>query len=240
MQNVRRLILGAGFRGCGRIRRLCRQLSENAQTRRVYSKYRDYTMVPRSGFSDNLSLARRVAGVEGCVVECGVWKGGMSAALVSVMGRQRPYFLFDSFEGLPPAKPMDGPAALRWQKDTKSPKYFDNCRAGEEYAYRAMTLSGAPSFRLVKGWFNDTLPGFEPPEPIALLRLDGDWYDSTMVCLESLYDHVAPGGLVILDDYYAWDGCSRALHDFLSKRSAVERIRSQGEVCFFQKAAASG
>lgn len=186
---------------------------------------------------DNLRLARRVSNVDGCVVECGVWRGGMTAALVSVLGAHRKYFLFDSFEGLPPAKPVDGAAALRWQRDTQSAGYYDNCSAGEEFARRAMMLSGAASFYLIKGWFEKTLSDFSPPEPIALLRLDGDWYDSTLVCLERLFEHVAPGGMIILDDYYTWDGCSRALHDFLSRHSAVERIQNLGGVCYIEKAA---
>ena len=195
-------------------------------------------MIESDTYAGNLSLASKVTGVSGCVVECGVWRGGMSAGLATILGADRNYFLFDSFEGLPPAKEIDGDAALNWQLNKESPNYFDNCTAGEEYARRAMTLSGARSFQLVRGWFDKTLPTFQLPEPIALLRLDGDWYDSTMVCLNSLFERVAPGGLIILDDYHTWDGCSRALHDFLSQHSAVERIQSLDNICYLQKAAA--
>jgi O-methyltransferase len=192
-------------------------------------------MIPIDSYVENLFLARQVAKLDGCIVECGVWRGGMMAGISTVLGPDREYFLFDSFEGLPPAKEVDGSAALEWQRNTQAPDYYDNCSAGEEYARRAMTLAGARTFHLVKGWFEETLPSFAPPKPIALLRLDGDWYDSTMVCLESLFHHVIPGGLIIVDDYYAWDGCTKALHDFLSRQSAVERIRSQGEVCYLRK-----
>jgi len=195
-------------------------------------------MIESDTYASNLSLASKVTGVSGCVVECGVWRGGMSAGLATILGADRNYFLFDSFEGLPPAKEIDGDAALNWQLNKESPNYYDNCTAGEEYARRAMTLSGARSFQLVRGWFDKTLPTFQLPEPIALLRLDGDWYDSTMVCLNSLFERVAPGGLIILDDYHTWDGCSRALHDFLSQHSAVERIHSLDNICYLQKAAA--
>jgi hypothetical protein len=204
--------------------------------RRVYEKFREFTMISRETYVNNLSLASMVAAVPGCVVECGVWRGGMSAGLATILGANRKYFLFDSFEGLPPAKEIDGSAALSWQLNKESPMYHDNCTAGEEFAGRAMTLSGARSFQLVKGWFDQTLPSFHLPEPIALLRLDGDWYDSTMVCLNSLFDLVAPNGLIILDDYHTWDGCSRALHDFLSQHSAVERIHSLDNICYLRKA----
>jgi O-methyltransferase len=88
-----------------------------------------------------------------------------------------------------------------------------------------MALAGVSSPNLVKGWFEKTLPGFRPSEPIALLRLDGDWYDSTMCCLEHLFPHVRRGGVIIIDDYFQWDGCTRAVHDFLSRGQRTEPIR---------------
>jgi O-methyltransferase len=205
---------------------------------RIYNKFRDFTMIPEEIYIQNLMLAESVVGIGGCVVECGVWRGGMSAGIASILGSGRRYFLFDSFEGLPPAQDIDGAAALRWQSDKKSEFYYDNCAAPPELARQAMTLAGARDVHLMKGWFDKTLKDFAPPTQIALLRLDGDWYDSTMVCLDSLYDSVCAGGLIILDDYYTWDGCSRALHDFLSKRSAVERISDDGGVCFLRKRSA--
>jgi len=172
--------------------------------------------------------------VHGCVIECGVWRGGMSAGIAEVLGPDRDYFLFDSFEGLPPATEADGNDAKNWQKDTQGTTYYDNCRAPVEFAARAMKLSGAPRHKLIKGWFEDTLPVFVPPFPIAILRLDGDWYESTMISLESLFEHLAPGGIVILDDYYAWDGCSRAVHDFLSRRQSTARVRQEYGVCVLE------
>lgn len=202
---------------------------------RIYERFREFTMISREAYVANLFLAQRVAGLPGCIIECGVWRGGMSAGLATILGTHRQYFLFDSFEGLPQAKEIDGEAALRWQQNKQSPDYFNNCSAEEEFSKRAMKLSGTRSFQLIKGWFDHTIPEFKPPEPIALLRLDGDWYDSTMTCLDSLFQHVTPGGLIVLDDYHAWDGCSRALHDFLSKHSAAERIYSSGDICYLQK-----
>jgi hypothetical protein len=100
-----------------------------------------------------------------------------------------------------------------------------------------MRMSCAKSYTLVPGWFDNTLADFTLPEPIAFLHLDADWYHSTLVCLESLFDFLAPNAVVVLDDYHTWDGCSRALHDFLSRRSAKERIRSLGSVCYFRRCA---
>lgn len=198
---------------------------------RLCFKYRNFTMAPTMSFWRNLLIANAWRHVPGCVVECGVWRGGASAGMAEVLGVDRDYFLFDSFEGLPPAQDIDGPAAKAWQKDTQSETYFDNCSAPIEFAERAMRLSGAPSYTIIKGWFDRTLTGFVPPSPIAILRLDGDWYESTMTALESLYKYLAPDGIVIVDDYYAWDGCSRAIHDFLSRSQSTARIAQVHGIC---------
>ncbi len=205
--------------------------------RRLYRKYKPYTMIPQPVFLDNLRLVRDRALPAGAVVECGVWRGGMSAAVAEVLGPSRDYYLFDSFEGLPPAKEIDGAAALAWQADTTSPTYFDNCRAELEHAKRAMSLSGATRTHLVKGWFADTLTSFPADQRIAVLRLDGDWYDSTMQCLTGLFPRVAAQGLIILDDYYMWDGCALAVHDFLSHARLTCRLRqSPHGVCYMVNA----
>lgn len=200
----------------------------------MYGKYREFTMAPRSYFLRNMVIADSRRHVKGCVVECGVWRGGMSAGMAEVLGPGREYFLFDSFEGLPPATEADGEYAKTWQQDTRGETYYDNCRAPIEFAERAMRLTGAPNYKLVKGWFENTLPEFVPPSPIAILRLDGDWYESTMVALESLFKHLSPDGIVILDDYYAWDGCSRAVHDFLSKHQLAARLTQRYDICVIE------
>jgi len=190
----------------------------------VSKKYKEFTMLSQKEYVECLSLIDQYKQIEGCVIECGVWRGGMIAGIADVLGKDRNYYLFDSFEGLPPAKEIDGQSAIEWQKDVNSPGYHDNCKAEMDWAERAMKKSGATKYNLVKGWFDETIPTYQLKEPIAILRLDGDWYDSTMTCLEGLFDKVAKGGLIILDDYYVWDGCSKALHEFLSKHKKSERI----------------
>jgi len=202
---------------------------------KVYRRFQNFTMIPKESYLANLALAARISHVQGCVVECGVWKGGMIAGMGAVLGSGRKYYLFDSFEGLPLAKEIDGKGALAWQQDKESPVYYDNCRAAREVATEAMKLANIADFELIAGWFNETTPAHRHGEPIALLRLDGDWYDSTMVCLENLFDRIVSGGIIIIDDYHTWDGCSRAVHDFLSRRSAVERINCHKGVCYLIK-----
>jgi O-methyltransferase len=188
-------------------------------------------------FADNLRLAKQYSQVPGIIVECGVWRGGMIAAIADVLqDDSREYYLFDSFEGLPDAKEIDGPSATEWQQDKQSTRYFDNCKAEMSFAESALKKAGCQKYKLIKGWFKDTLPSFNPEKPIAILRLDGDWYESTMDCMVALYPKVQPGGLILIDDYYTWDGCAKAIHDYLSQHSLSARIyRSNEGVCYMVK-----
>lgn len=189
-----------------------------------FRKFRPFTMTPRLPFIKNVDLAHAYKHVPGVIVECGTWRGGMIAGIAAILGDSREYYLYDSFEGLPEAKPVDGEGAKIWQEDKNSPYYFDNCRAEMQEAENAMKLSGVRKYHIVKGWFNETLPSFPKDKSIAILRLDGDWYESTMTCMENLYPQVVPGGIIIIDDYHTWDGCTRAIHDYLTREGLNDRI----------------
>jgi hypothetical protein len=200
----------------------------------LFLKYKGRTMISFRSYIENLALMsvalRSSVLGKGAIVECGTWRGGMSAGMVEMGGPKRHYYFFDSFEGLPPVQDIDGPAAKEWQGNTAAPTYYNNCSASLGDFRESIGMTGCPpeNITILKGFFEDTLPAFDPP-PIAVLRLDGDWYESTMICLERFWDHVLEGGLVLIDDYYAWDGCAKAVHDFLAKRQAPERIH-QGPV----------
>src|SRR5437879_4892585 len=88
---------------------------DRARFRKTFRKFRKFTMTPEDVYTGNLVLAQRVKAIPGAVVECGTWRGGMIAGIADVLGSKRRYFLFDSYEGLPPAKEIDGQAALAWQ-----------------------------------------------------------------------------------------------------------------------------
>lgn len=202
----------------------------------IYEEFKDFTMIPKEIFIDNLRLAEVFAAdIKGDIVECGVWRGGMSAALATLFNGARKHYLFDSFEGLPEAKEIDGVEALEWQKNPSGDFYYDNCKAEIDFAKSAMDRAKS-KYELIKGWFSDTMPKFKMDSEIAVLRLDADWYDSTMDCLKYLYPLVAKNGLILIDDYYAWDGCSRAVHDYLSSIKSASRIfSSPAGVCYIIK-----
>ncbi len=176
--------------------------------------------------------------VAGSYVECGTWKGGaiglMALANLKHGSARRHLHLYDSFEGIPePDKSVDGPLAERQAlsvggevKGRLIPlkgfyeKYADGIGDLETNKYLLETVIGypLPFLHYHKGWFQETLPktAREIGE-IAILRLDGDWYASTKVCLEYLYSQVVSGGFVIIDDYGAYEGCRKAVDEFMAK-----------------------
>jgi O-methyltransferase len=180
-------------------------------------------------------------GVPGDFVECGVWRGGSALLVADLLRRQRAearkVWLFDSFEGHRPPEEIDGAPAQAYLAKTDSPEYFDNCRvAVEDVEQSARDLGLERYTEIVKGWFDESLPATrERIGPIALLRIDCDWYASVRTCLEQLYDQVSQGGYVIFDDYYDWDGCTIAVHEFLAERKLAHRIASDDGVAFIRK-----
>lgn len=207
---------------------------------RLWHRFRHDTMVGRDDYIANLYLADQALGrpslAAGVVIECGTWRGGMAAGLASIGGPAREYHFFDSFAGLPPAGVEDGDYARRAQLSGEL--YFDNNSASLDEFTAVIARARVPPTRLHvhKGWFAETLPAARVPA-IALLRLDGDWYSSTLECLEAFWDRLLPGALVLVDDYYAWEGCSKAVHAFLAARRAPETIRASrfGKVAYLLK-----
>jgi hypothetical protein len=205
---------------------------------RAIREVADYTMVPWPCLEFTIESAFEAidSGRGGDLVECGVWMGGSSFAMLLAQryryGRiVKPVWMFDSFEGLPPVEERDGPAAARYQANTASPLYFDNCRAPLPAVLDAVEKFGfAPDEAIVvPGWFNETVPGERAElaeRGIGFLRVDCDWYEPVSYILDTLADLVPEGGRILMDDYYAWDGCARATHDYLSRNDHCWRIFS--------------
>lgn len=168
-------------------------------------------------------------GVPGDVIETGVWRGGtsifMRAALDAYGLADREVWLADSFEGLPPPKPDRFPQDVR-QEQWSNLHEFGFLAVSQEQVRRAFERHGLldERVRFVEGWFDDTLPKLRGTRSWALLRLDGDMYESTIVALESLYDDLAVGGFVIVDDYGAIPQCRQAVEDFRAARAIDDEI----------------
>ena len=206
----------------------------SAEIDTVVAAAQPYTLVPRGVLRE---LATQVAamlacGIPGDFVECGVWRGGSAFVMARVLQHfgvtGRKVWLCDSFEGLPPPEDVDGPAARRYAAGSLNARATDNCSAClADVQAGAEALGLGPYVEFVPGWFDQTLPGLRRRVgDIALLRIDADWHASVRCCLDNLYDAVAPGGLVVLDDYYAWEGCAVATHEFLAARRLPHRIET--------------
>jgi hypothetical protein len=200
----------------------------------ILERVEPLTTTPRDALIDLALLVRAVLrfDVPGAFVECGSWRGGAGLLMAHLLreagARDRKVWLFDSFEGLPPPQQIDGAAALEYAADTDSPEYLDNLRASvDELRQTAAELGLAEYTECVKGWFEETLPACrERIGPIALLRVDGNWYSSVGCCLETLGDRVVDDGYVICHTYYTYDGCAKAVHEFLGRRCLPWRIEA--------------
>lgn len=177
--------------------------------------------------------------IPGHLMECGVWKGGaaifMRGCLAAWDISERSVFLADSFEGLP-----------RPDRDTHLLDAVVHELLEFVGAFRVSLEDVQANFaaydlldervRFVPGWFDQTLPHFHAP--LALLRLDGDWYESTRVALENLYPQLAPGGFIIIDDYYPIFGAKRAVDEFRSQHDiSADLVQVNLQVHYWRKPA---
>lgn len=185
-----------------------------------------YTMVGYERLMNAYDVVQHAErkGLPGAIVECGVFKGGSAAVMTMAASPVRKVWLFDSFEGLPEPTAEDGPMAVEYSghRVGGALEPIGQCVGPLDIVKELFFEKlGVDVSRVVirQGWFQETLPlARHEIGPIAVLRLDGDWYDSTKVCLENLYDLVVPGGFVIIDDYGYWEGCRRAVDEFLAAR----------------------
>jgi len=223
-------------------------------------KIRPYTMLPVERLitlHQQASHCERIR-LPGAFVECGVWKGGsvalMALANLEAGAARRDLHLFDSFTDIcEPDQAVDGERAVREVKAWSKGGGVDGKLAPVAGFYDSMggagTLEGNkellekvvgydPKFiHYHVGWFQDTLPkaAAEIGE-IAILRLDGDWYASTIVCLEHLYDKVVEGGFVIVDDYGAYEGCRKAVDEFRQQKKITAYLHHiDGEARYWIK-----
>jgi macrocin-O-methyltransferase TylF-like protien len=185
-----------------------------------------HTMIGLKRLDNLQSCVEDVLGqsVAGDLVETGVWRGGaaifMRAILKAYGIADRRVWAADSFQGLP------HPDAQRYPQD-----------AGDlHHTYKVLAVSLEEvqenfrrygllddRVRFLKGWFRDTLPT-APIERIAVLRLDGDMYESTWEALTTLYPKVSVGGYTIIDDYNAVRGCRGAVDNYRRREGIADEI----------------
>jgi O-methyltransferase len=158
--------------------------------------------------------------IEGDFIETGAWRGGVTIFMRAMLKYKevsdRVVWVADSFEGLPPPE-FNGDGS-----DLSSVQMLKvSIEQVKDNFEKFGLLDGQVKF--LKGWFSDTLPE-APINKLAILRLDGDMYNSTMDALKNLYPKVSKGGYVIVDDYYSWESCRKAVTDYLEMNSLNPKI----------------
>ena len=164
--------------------------------------------------------------VPGDLVETGVWRGGcaimMRAVLKAYGDHTRSVWLADSFRGLPPPSPGEYPQDAGDAHATFTPYLGVSMEVVQENFRHYGLLDDRVKF--IPGWFRDSLP-VAPVERIAVLRLDGDMYESTHLALTHLYPKLSPGGFLIVDDYGALPNCRLAVEDFRREHGIDEPVQ---------------
>jgi hypothetical protein len=182
-------------------------------------------------------------GVPGDLIETGVWRGGatifMRAVLKAYGVTDRRVWVADSFEGLPEPDETRFPIEAKFHHTRVVRDVYKNFAVDLEAVQKNFASYGLldNSVRFLKGWFKDTLPD-APIERLAVMRLDGDYYESTADALNSLYDKLSIGGYVIIDDYGEdnWTYCRRAVEEFREARGIADPlIRVDDKCCYWQR-----
>jgi O-methyltransferase len=176
-------------------------------------------------------------GIPGDLIETGVWRGGACIFMRGVLAAHgvtdRTVWVADSFAGLPEASseyPADTAGLPFWEMPGLVVSQEEVRRNFEKYGLLDDQV------RFLKGWFKDTLPA-APIEQLAVLRLDGDMYESTIQALEALYPKVSAGGYVIVDDYGAVEGCRLAVDDYRGEHGiAAPLVSIDGAGVYWQVA----
>ncbi|KAB2970943.1 macrocin O-methyltransferase [Streptomyces sp. SS1-1] len=191
-----------------------------------------HTMVSPESL-DNVQYCVETAladGVPGDLIETGVWRGGICVLMRAILKahgvKDRRVWVADSFEGVPEAgdgsHPLDQEMALH---------NLNTVLSVPADAVRAVFASYGlldDQVEFLEGWFNETLPA-APIESLAVLRLDGDLYVSTMDSLSALYPKLSPGGFVIIDDYNMAP-CRAAVHEYRDAHGIKEEIMAADSV----------
>ncbi|MBD8876015.1 TylF/MycF/NovP-related O-methyltransferase [Roseibium polysiphoniae] len=191
-----------------------------------------YTMTSVPRLVATLKACRHVVeqDIDGDFVECGVWRGGnaiLAKKVFELLGSKKQVFLFDTFEGMTKPTLHDrktGTAELAFEKyeATQSNGHSQWCYASLEDVRENFIQSRVDlgNVHFIKGDVAVTLnEGSNVPDKIAVLRLDTDWYESTLVELEILYPRLTVGGAILIDDYGHWEGARKAVDEYFENNT---------------------
>jgi len=173
-------------------------------------------------------------GLPGLLIEAGAARGGSAIVIAAAKAPERPMKVYDVFGMIPPPTERDG-ADVHARYEQIAGGRAKGVGGETYYGYRDDLLTevaesfsrlGVPleqnNVELIRGLFEDTIV---LDEPVAFAHLDGDWYESTMTCLERIAPRLVPGGRIVLDDYYKWSGCRTAVDEYFKDRDGFRLER---------------
>ena len=209
---------------------------------RIWPDFPTLSMIgmPRLDNIQKLALDCLFNNIKGDFIEAGIWKGGAIALMAALLNitdtKNRKVIGVDSFEGIPPAKPDIYPADAAHIGCEKIKILLNNSLEEVEGYLIRLGLYENKNIQLIKGWFCDVLPELKKTNPtFALVRLDGDTYESTIQALENLEPHTSQGGYIIIDDYFSWTGCKKATDDYRLKMGITAPLTTVDWTCAYWK-----
>jgi predicted O-methyltransferase YrrM len=208
------------------------------EERHILGRCEPFTMTSKERLWATMTATKYILKnrIPGALVECGVWRGGSSMAMLEVVRSEgasdRELFLFDTFAGMTQPTDIDRNLSgepAQDQLDQASRQEGGNiwCIADISDVRNNLHSTGYPSERMyfIKGDVADTLRvETNLPTEIALLRLDTDWYESTKAELEILFPRLVRGGVCLIDDYGHWQGARKAVDDYLEEQQIFPLI----------------
>ena len=179
--------------------------------------------------------------LDGALLEAGCALGGSAIVMARSKVRSTPLLVHDVYGMIPEPSLQDDEDIHQRYREIVSGRstglggdryygYEEDLQAQVQRNLEGFGLSlTGDHIQLVKGLFEDTLVG---DSPVAVAHIDCDWYQSVKTCLERIWPRLVPGGTLVIDDYYHWSGCQRAVDEFVGPMGAgevrlVERSRLQ-------------
>lgn len=169
-------------------------------------------------------------GIQGSIIEAGVGLGGSAIVIATAKQKERKLLLYDVFGTIPPPGEKDGiDAKLRYQViaegnavGIEGDQYYGYQGSLRAKVHALLESRGFPpasnNIDLIQGTFQDSL---HISEPVALAHIDCDWHESVSACLERITPNLSAGGRLIIDDYFHWSGCRKAIDSFFSGKKSM-------------------
>lgn len=196
-------------------------------------KKRNLTYLSKSALKElaEVVIANEKLGIEGHIIEAGCGSGGSAIVIASSKAIERPLYIYDVFGMIPPPSEKDEKDAHQRYEVIKSGTskgvrsgvyygYVNNLYEKVQNTFKEFRLDvNANSITLIRGLYVDTI---RVNFPVSLAHIDCDWYESVNTCLERIWPNLVIGGTMVIDDYYTWSGCTRAVDEYFNDQNKTD------------------